>query len=268
MSLPLTGRTALVTGASRSRGIGAATARRLAQLGASVVLHHHQPHDAEQPWGADDLADVVAEVRECLSPGASVHDVAFDLASLEAADLIGLAIECAGPLDILVCNQARSGGDGRLVDLSVDELDGHWSVNARATLLLTAEFARRHDPARRDGRVVWLTSGQAMGPMRGEVAYAASKAALAGVTRTVADELIERGIGLNTVNPGPVNTGYLDPGMGIPDADRARLVSKFPAGRIPDAADPARLIAWLVTDDADAIVGEVWNSEAGFRRWG
>lgn len=265
MALPLLGRTALVTGASRVRGIGAATARRLASLGASVVLHHHQPHDAEQPWGADDIADVVESVRQ--QPGADVFDIPFDLGQRNAGDVIDRAIDAAGPLDILVCNQARSGGDGRLLDLTVDELDGHWSVNARATLLLTAEFARRHDPQRPGGRVVWLTSGQALGPMPGEVAYAASKAALAGVTRTVADELIELGIGLNTVNPGPVNTGYLDAGMGIPDVDLERVAASFPSGQLPDAGDPARLIAWLVTDDARAIVGEVLNSESGFRRW-
>src|SRR5690606_6796631 len=61
------------------------------------------------------------------------------------------------------------------------------------------------------GRVIWLTSGQNDGPMRGEVAYATGKAALAGVTATVAAELLARGVVLNTVNPGPVDTGYLDP---------------------------------------------------------
>ncbi|ROR73008.1 SDR family oxidoreductase [Bogoriella caseilytica] len=261
----LQGRTALVTGASRRSGIGYAVAARLASMGASIVLHHHRPHDADQPWGADDLAQVRAGIEALLGPGAAVHDLPADLADPDAPSaLLEGAVARAGHLDILVCNHARSGGDATLADMDVEKLDGHWSVNTRATLLLTQAFAAQHD-GREGGRAIWMTSGQQQGPMAGEVAYAASKAALAGVTATVASELARRGILLNTVNPGPVNTGYLDPGMGIPDDALADLRQAFPSGRLGEPDDPARLIAWLVSDEGRWMVGQVLNTEGGFR---
>lgn len=86
-----------------------------------------------------------------------------------------------------------------------------------------------------------------------------SKAALAGATWSVADDLIGKGIVLNTINSGPVNTGYLD------DAPPAVLDS-FPQHRLGDPNDPARLISWLVSDEGSWVVGQVLNSEGGFRR--
>jgi 3-oxoacyl-[acyl-carrier protein] reductase len=139
-------------------------------------------------------------------------------------------------------------------------LDAHWAVNTRATILLTQAFAARHD-GRPGGRVIFMTSGQDLGPMTGEVAYAASKGALASVTRTLADQLAGQRITLNAVNPGPVDTGYASP-----EAYEA-VRRYFPQQRwgVPD--DPARLIAWLVTDEAVWVTGQVINSEGGFRRW-
>ena len=116
----------------------------------------------------------------------------------------------SGILDILVCNHARSGGDGPLGALDAAMLDAHWAVNTRSTILLAQAFAAQHD-GRPGGRIVFMTSGQDLGPMRGEVAYAASKGALASITRTLADHLADRAITLNTVNPGPVDTGYAPP---------------------------------------------------------
>ena len=86
-------------------------------------------------------------------------------------------------------------------------LDHHWAVNTRSSILLAQAFAAQHD-GRPGGRVIFMTSGQDLGPMTGEVAYAASKGALASITRTLADHLADRAITLNTVNPGPVDTGY------------------------------------------------------------
>ncbi|GGA60414.1 3-ketoacyl-ACP reductase [Pseudoclavibacter endophyticus] len=267
MRQPLIGRTAVVTGVSRRRGIGAAVARRLADMGANLVVHHHRAHDVAQPWGADDLDDVLADLHGHLVPGAHLHDIAADLTEQDAPrSLIEYALDVAGPLDILVCVHARSGGDGSLAEITAEELDGHWAADARSVLLATQAFAQAHEPDRAGGRVVWMTSGQQQGPMPGEVAYAAAKAALAGVTRTVADELVEQGIVLNTVNPGPVNTGFLDPGQGIDDATLASLKRRFPSGRFGVPEDPARLIGWLVSDDAEWVVGQVIDSEGGFRR--
>ena len=95
--------------------------------------------------------------------------------------------------------------------------------------------------------------------MSNNLAYAVSKAALAGATASVAADLADAGILLNTINPGPVNTGYLD------DAPE-ELLTAFPTGRPGEPDDPARLIAWLVSDDGRWVVGQVLNTEGGFQR--
>lgn len=258
--LPLRGRVALVTGASRRIGIGYATARRLAAYGASVFVHHYSPHDADQPWGADPggPSAVVEGVTEALaSPDASVRHLSLDLASPSApGELVDAVVEAFGRLDVLVCNQARSGDDGKLSETDAGMLDGHWAVNARASILLAKAFAELGGP----GRVIFMTSGQNLGPMPGEVAYAASKGALAAITATLSDELIDLGITVNAVNPGPVDTGY------APPAVLEAVARRFPGGAWAEPDDPARLVAWLATDEALWITGQVINSEGGFRR--
>jgi 3-oxoacyl-[acyl-carrier protein] reductase len=160
----------------------------------------------------------------------------------------------------LVCNHARSGGDGPLGTLTAEMLDAHWAVNTRSSILLAQAFAAQHD-SRPGGRIVFMTSGQDLGPMTPEVAYAASKGALASITRTLADQLAGQSITLNAVNPGPVDTGY------APPEAREIVRRHFPQGRWGTPDDPARLVAWLVTDEAAWITGQVINTEGGFRRW-
>ncbi|MGC7098282.1 SDR family oxidoreductase [Amycolatopsis lurida] len=111
---PLRGRAGLVTGVSRRQGIGYAIARRLASCGASLMLHHYQPHDADQPWGADDLGAVLSGVRAQLTgPDARVDDISMDLNDPDAPRrLVEKAVNGFGHLDFLVCNHARSGSDG------------------------------------------------------------------------------------------------------------------------------------------------------------
>lgn len=255
--LPLRGRVALVTGASRRAGIGYAICRRLAAYGASVFVHHFSPHDAGQPWGADDVASVVDGVREAAQPTARVAHAAADLSTQDdPAALVGTAVAELGPLDILVCNQALSGQDGPLSAMTPAMLDAHWAINARASLLMAREFAAQGRP----GRLIFLTSGQNQGPMRDEVAYAASKGALWSITATLADELADQGITVNTVNPGPVDTGYATP------ETHAAVAAMFPGGRWGEPDDPARLITWLATDEARWITGQVIDTEGGFRR--
>ncbi|MGH3281158.1 MAG: SDR family oxidoreductase [Trebonia sp.] len=262
--LPLRGRIAVVTGVSRRDGIGYATARRLAALGASLFLHHYTPHDRLQPHGADPggIRAVMDGVTSTLADaGARVDDMELDLTDPAApGQLIDAAASACGHLDILICNHARSGGDGPLGTLTAAMLDAHWAVNTRSTILLAQAFAARHD-GRPGGRVIFMTSGQDLGPMPGEVAYAASKGALASITRTLADQLAGQAITLNTVNPGPVDTGYAPP-----EAHEA-VRRHFPQQRWGAPDDPARLIAWLVTDEAAWITGQVINTEGGFRRW-
>lgn len=263
--LPLRGRVAVVTGASRRAGIGYAIARRLAALGASLFLHHYVPHDRDQPWGADPdgIQAVTAGVTGALAAdGARVRDIELDLAGPGApARLISAAADALGHLDILVCNHARSGGDGPLGNLDAAMLDAHWAVNTRSAILLAQAFAAQHD-GRPGGRVILMTSGQDLGPMNGEIAYAASKGALASITRTLADHLAGQAITLNTVNPGPVDTGYATP-------EAYEMVRRhFPQGKWGTPDDPARLIAWLATDEAAWITGQTINAEGGLRRSG
>ncbi|MFJ6677917.1 SDR family oxidoreductase [Microbacterium sp. NPDC091382] len=284
MTAPLAGKTALVTGVSRRRGIGFAVATRLAQLGASVFIHHWRPHDLAQPWGGDDLDAVRTGIGSALVGDASFGDVEADLTDAAVIPgLIDAASALTGRLDILVCNHAKSGDDGSILDMTADRLDAFWDTNTRSTLLLTTEFARRLAPpqsgqrrpgdavegskpyAEPTGRVFWMTSGQGHGAMRGEVAYATSKAALAGITRTVAAELLDLGIVLNTINPGPVNTGYLDPDTADRDTsglDEWLRTTAF--GRVGVPSDPAALIGWLSTAEGAWIVGQVLTSDGGF----
>lgn len=287
-SRPLAGRSAIVTGVSRRRGIGYAIACELARRGASVFVQHYTAHDAALPWGSDDLDAVRDGIRECLAPSAVLADASADLADPEAPAVIIEAARLAlGRPDILVCNHARSGGDGSIFDMTAERLSGHFDVNTRSTLLLTRYFAEQFSgdsahgarPARpgdveaqgepfnefATGRVIWMTSGQHTGPMPGEVAYATSKAALAGVTPTVAAELLGRGILLNTVNPGPVNTGYLDADTSDRSPETvAAVLAAMPFGRFGHPDDVARLIAWLVSTEGRWITGQVITSDGGF----
>lgn len=228
-------------------------------MGASVAVHHHLPHDTEQYGDADSLAELMAALRTSLGDDADLVDVAGDLGDAATAEeLVPTVNGMLGHLDVLVCNHAHGGDAVGLADLTAAALDRHWAVNTRSTLLLTKAFAAQHD-GRQGGRVIWMTSGQSLGPMSNNLAYATSKAALAGATLSVADELVDKGIVLNSINPGPVNTGYLD-------AAPPALLDSFPQHRLGQPDDPARLIAWLVNDEGAWVVGQVLNSEGGFRR--
>jgi 3-oxoacyl-[acyl-carrier protein] reductase len=258
---PLAGRVALVTGVSRRIGIGMAVARHLAGLGAGLFVTSWTAHDRDQPWGADPggMDAVLDELRA--APGARrVEHLEADFLDPEAPErVLAAAVEAYGHVDVLVCNHARSSAGG-LGELTAAELDASFAVNTRAVLLLVQAFAARHD-GRPGGRVLLFTSGQQLGPMAGELAYATSKAALAGITVSLADTLADQGITLNTVNPGPTDTDYVDP------ATRSRVAELFPAGRWGMPDDAARLVSWLCTDDAAWITGQVINSEGGFRRF-
>ncbi|SDG76897.1 3-oxoacyl-[acyl-carrier protein] reductase [Lentzea fradiae] len=248
----LDGRVALVTGVSRRQGIGYAIASRLAGLGAELFVQHHAAHDASQPWGADDVDEVLAEL--------GARGLGVDLAEADAPDrLMAAAVEAFGRVDVLVCNHARSGGDGPLGSLDAAMLDGHYAVNARSSILLAQAFARQW--SRPDGgRIVFLTSGQNLGPMPGEIAYAASKGALHAVVGTLSHELADRGITVNAVNPGPTDTGWAGPEL------TDFVHERMPLKRWGRPDDAARLISWLCTPDAAWITGQVINSEGGFRR--
>jgi 3-oxoacyl-[acyl-carrier protein] reductase len=256
MTSPLEGRVALVTGVGRRIAIGAAIARRLAADGAAVFVHSWVPHDAEQPWGADPGGPegVVAEIRDA---GGRADHVSADLADPAApARVIDAALQAFGHVDVLVANHARSGAQN-LEQLTADELDSCHAVNTRGSLLLAQAFAAQHD-GRPGGRILFFTSGQYHGAMPGELPYIASKGALHQLTGSVAAHLMPRGITVNCVDPGPNDTGYAD------DATRAWVAAENPGRRWGTPSDTARLVGWLVSDEADWVTGQVIASDGGW----
>jgi 3-oxoacyl-[acyl-carrier protein] reductase len=243
---------ALVTGVSRRAGIGFAIVRRLQERGASVFVQGWTAHDARQDWGAE--ADGLAGVAGELGAGW----VEADFAEADApARVVAAARTAIGPLDVLVVNHARS-GHGRLGELTAEHLDAFLHENVRAPLLLVQEFAAQVEGDQ--GRVVLLTSGAHLGPMAREIAYAVSKGALAIATRTLAEELADRRITVNCINPGPTDTGW-----GLAEIDPA---PQMPFGRWGEPDDAARLVEWLCSEDASWSTGQVLDSEGGFRRSG
>jgi 3-oxoacyl-[acyl-carrier protein] reductase len=253
---PLEGRVALVTGVGRRIAIGAAIARRLAGDGAAVVVHSWVPHDAEQPWGADPDGPgaVVDGIR---AAGGRAEHVSADLGDPAApARVVEAARQAFGHVDIVVANHASSGAQ-TLEQLTADELDRCHAVNTRGSLLLAQAFAAQHD-GRPGGRVLFFTSGQYHGAMADELPYIASKGALHQLTGSVAAHLMPRGITVNCVNPGPNDTGYAD------DATRAWVTEANPGRRWGTPADAARLVAWLVSDEASWVTGQVIASDGGW----
>nr|WP_240895683.1 SDR family oxidoreductase [Kineococcus siccus] len=252
----MAGRVVVITGVSRRIAIGAALARRAVADGAAVLLHAWSPADAEQHWGADEGGSeaLAAELR---AAGGRVELVSADLADPEQpARLLGRAREVFGHVDALVANHARSSAQ-HLEDLTAAELDLCFAVNTRATLLLAQAFAAQHD-GRRGGRVVWFTSGQYHGAMPGELPYIASKAALHELTASLAAHLIGRGITVNCVDPGPNDTGYAD------EAGLAAVRALHPGGRWSTPTDAARLVAFLLSDEADWVTGQTIASDGGW----
>jgi 3-oxoacyl-[acyl-carrier protein] reductase len=236
----MNGAVALVTGADNPRGIGRAVCRALASQGAIVAC-------SVLPGSTASEADLAATPIEA------------DLSDPDAPDALLGAVEAfIGRPSILVNNAAHSTTDG-FRELDAATLDLHWAVNVRAPALLSAEMARRHEPGA-PGRIVNIISGQFLGPMPGELAYTASKGALQAFTVQMAAEVAHLGITVNAVGPGPNDTGWID------DALREQLLPRFPMGRVGRPEDVAALIAFLCSEKAGWVTGQVIHAEGGFVR--
>lgn len=216
-------------------------AGRLRRAGHAVVTSGWAAHDAEQPWGADESV---------------LPDLAADLAEPDApARLVAAAAGRLSGLDTLIAVHARSSSQA-LDDLTAAELDLSFAVNARATLLLVQAFAAQFDGS--DGRVLTFTSGQHRGPMPGELPYIASKAAVQQLVPSLAATLLPRGITINCIDPGPVDTGWADP------ATVEEVRARHPRGRWSTPDDIAGAVSWLLAPEAVEITGQTLEAGGGW----
>jgi 3-oxoacyl-[acyl-carrier protein] reductase len=233
---------ALVTGVSRRAGIAWTVAHRLVADGWDVTASGWPQHDREQPWGDD--------------PGAAAMPwTAADLADPAAPQrLVDDHVRRAGSLDALVAVHARSSMQD-LASVTAGELDASFAVNTRATVLLVQAAA-----AAGVRRVVLFTTGVHQGPMPAEIPYVVSKAAIQGVTATLAAALAASGATVNCVNPGPYDTGWAD------EATRSGIAAAMPlAARWGTPDDAADLVRFLLSDAAGWITGQTIDSDGG---WG
>jgi len=253
----LKGRVALITGVSRKNGIGFGIAKRLASMGGHLFLHAFGRYDREFP-SIGEVPPPEELVKALAEYGTKIKHMEADFSDPHSPhEVMKTAVERFGSVDILVINHTHDTLK-TLEELTAEEIDRHLNVNVRAALLLIQEYAKQHD-GRPGGRIILLTSGQHLGPMP-HMAYVASKGALHQLTSSLSDHFIRRGITVNTVNPGPTKTYN-------PDEELNEAVLKqMPQSRWGEPDDAARLIAWLVSDDAAWVTGQVINSEGGFRR--
>ena len=244
---------ALITGVGRTVGIGAGIARELARQGWDLALSYWSPYDGRMPWGvrAEDPEAVAEELRGL---GASVTRVEADLADPTAPDRLLAQAGAARPVRALVLSHAES-VDSALLDTGLESFDRHFAVNARASWLLIRAYARQF-PAdwHGAGRIVALTSDHTVGNMP----YGASKGALDRIVLAAARELAPQGIAANALNPGPVDTGWMD------DETRSALSARQPWGRLGTPADIAGVVAFLLSGPGGWINGQLLRADGGF----
>jgi 3-oxoacyl-[acyl-carrier protein] reductase len=253
---------ALVTGVGRRRSIGAALAVGLAQDGWDLVINYWQPYDARLDLErSDDDPQAIAD--ECRHLGVRVELVPGDISDPTVpAELFG-AGESLGPITALVMSHAES-VDSDILTTTVESWDRHFAVNARATWLLIKAFAEQLPPIASSGeagtvgtvggRIVALTSDHTAY----NLPYGASKGALDRTVLAAAIELADLGVRSNVINPGPIDTGWMD------DATRASLAAATPSGRLGTANDTTNLVRFLMSDAGSWVNGQLLHSNGGF----
>jgi 3-oxoacyl-[acyl-carrier protein] reductase len=242
---------ALVTGVGRLASIGAGIARQLAAEGWDLVLAYWQDYDARMPWGSEP-DDVVRLTAELEAIGARVHSLPANLEDPETPErLLAEAVRLAGPLQGMVLSHAESVDSG-ILDTSLESFERHFAVNTRASWQLIAGFARQATPD--GGAIVALTSDHTAF----NLPYGASKGALDRIVIAAARELGPLGISANVLNPGPVDTGWMDDGI------REAVLARQPTGRMGTPADVAGTVAFLLSPAGRWISGQLIKSDGGF----
>lgn len=143
-------------------------------------------------------------------------------------------------------------------NINAKALDDHYKVNVKAVTMLIKRYLTGFKAE--SGSIVNMTSGQSLGQMNSEIAYAMTKGAIETLTKTIYSELASKGITINSVNPGPNDTGWMNEGLS------EELLKRFPMGRVGQPADPANLVAFLCSKEASWITGQIIHSEVGFIR--
>jgi 3-oxoacyl-[acyl-carrier protein] reductase len=241
------GRTAVVTGANG--GLGLETARALAAANAHVVMAARNQDKANA---------AVAEIRDEV-PGASLEVVALDLGSQKSVrSAAGLILDAHGKLDILV-NNAGITKDQLMLRMKRDDWDAVLGTNLTAAFALT-QAALKPMLKQRGGRIVCISSvvGQSGNP--GQANYAASKAGLIGFAKSVALEVASRGITVNVVAPGLIDT---DMTRAITGSAHEEWAAKIPLKRLGTPGDIASAVCFLASDEASYITGQVLAVNGG-----
>ena len=239
------GRIALVTGASR--GIGEAIAKRLASEGATVLAAART---------ADALARVVSEIE---GAGGRASALALDLAdpgSIEAA--VKNALAAHGEIHVLV-NNAGVTEDNLILRMSREAWDRVLATNLTGVFLLTQSVVKGM-VRKRYGRIVNVTSVVGLMGNAGQVNYAASKAGLVGLTKSVARELASRNITCNAVAPGFIATAMTDK---MTDEAKSKMTGQIPLERLGAPGDVAAAVAYLASEDGAYVTGTVVNVSGG-----
>jgi NAD(P)-dependent dehydrogenase (short-subunit alcohol dehydrogenase family) len=254
----LDGRVALVTGAGR--GIGRQIALRLAAEGARVVLTGRS---------TDALASVGEEIERAAGYALAVPGDVRDEQSVN--ELVSVAREQAGPIELLVANSGIAGPTRELWELSLEDWEETLRVNLTG-VFLTCRAVAREMIERRSGAIVAIGSGTGKNPLAGRTPYAASKAGLIGLVRSLAWELGPYGVRVNLVSPGAIGGERFD---GVverqaaatgrsPEQVRATFVEGSALGQVASAEDVAAAVAFLLSDEARAITGEDLNVSMGW----
>lgn len=246
MTAPLTGQVALVTGGSR--GIGRAVARRLGAQGAVVFVNFLRNGEA--------AAETARSISEA---GGRAETVCFDVADFEAvSEAIQAIVKAEGRLDILV-NNAGMTVDQLLLRMKAEDWDRVMAVNLRGVFNCTRAATRAMIRARY-GRIVNLSSVVGLMGNAGQCAYAAAKAGIIGFTKSVARELAGRGITVNAVAPGFIETEMV---AGLPEERRAEYLAVIPAGRLGSVEEVADVVGFLARRESGYITGQVVGVNGG-----